>query len=547
MTAALVQIKNLSIAFPDNPEEAPAIQDLNFDLFPGQCLGLVGESGSGKSMTALAMMQLLPLGAVVGENSQILFQGEDLLSLSEKKMRLIRGKKIGLIFQDAMSAFNPVLTVGEQLKEVLRLHRKLFRSRAQKEAITILKNVGIQNPERALRAYPHELSGGMRQRAMIGMTLAGDPDIIIADEPTTALDVTLQAQILALLKNLKEQYQKTLIFISHDLAVVAQLADHIIVMRNGLKVEEASTQQFFEAPQNAYTKKLLAAILPATAQKIPDPNLETLLTVRDFKVHFPIKKGILKRTVGYIKAVDGIDFQIPKGETLALVGESGSGKTTTGKAILKLIPATSGEVYFRDINLLNLNRQKMQKIRENMQIIFQDPVAALNPRLMIFDSICEGLWALGKIRSKKEALQKVDEFLEKVSLPSNIKWRYPHEFSGGQRQRICIARALALEPQLLILDEPTSALDVSIQKQILELLDDLQKNLKLTYLLITHNLGVVAHMAHSTAVMYEGKIVERGDTQSLLKNPQHPYTQQLLQSIPIIEESLTRKGRLLSS
>ncbi len=544
MSSPLLQIKDLSIAFQQSnlsQHQYPVVHQLNLDLFPGQCLGLVGESGSGKSMTALAMMQLLPFGARVGQQSQILFQGQDLLSLSEKQMRHVRGKKIGLIFQDAMSAFNPVLTIGEQLKEVLKLHQKLSNHHAQMKATEILDTVGIKEPSQALRAYPHELSGGMRQRAMIGMALAGDPDILIADEPTTALDVTLQAQILSLLKNLKNQFQKTLLFISHDLAVVAELADEIIVMKNGLKIEQASTQHFFEKPKTEYTKKLLAAILPNIARKIgayagEEIPLTPLLSVSNFKVHFPIKRGIFKRTVGYVKAVDGINFEIRTGETLALVGESGSGKTTAGKAILKLIPSTSGSIHFKGIDLLKLSSGKTRKMRENMQIIFQDPVSALDPRFMIFDSISEGLYALQKVRSRKEALKKVDELLAKVNLSSDSKWRYPHEFSGGQRQRICIARALALEPKLLILDEPTSALDVSIQKQILELLEELQNTLKLSYLLITHNLGVVAYMAHNTAVMYNGKIVEHGDTNSILSHPQHQYTQQLLNSIPIIKE-----------
>lgn len=517
----------------------PAVHHFNFDLFPGQCLGLVGESGSGKSMAALAMMQLLPYGAIVGKESAILFQGQDLLSLSEKEMRHIRGKKIGLIFQDAMSAFNPVLTIGDQLKEVLKLHRTLSSSSAQDEAIAILNKVGIKETEQALRAYPHELSGGMRQRAMIGMALAGDPDILIADEPTTALDVTLQAQILALLKNLKTQFNKTLLFISHDLAVVAQLADEIIVMKNGVKIEQDSTENFFARPKEAYTQKLLAAILPHVARKSAPPLTSTppvLLRVSDFKVHFPIKRGILKRTMGYVKAVDGVNFHIHAGETLALVGESGSGKTSIGKAILKLIPTSGGKVELNGIDLQSLNAKKTREMRENMQIIFQDPVSALDPRFMIFDSIAEGLLALKKVGSRKEALKKVDELLAQVHLPTNSKWRYPHEFSGGQRQRICIARALALEPQLLILDEPTSALDVSIQKQILELLDELQKTRQLSYLLITHNLGVVAYMAHRTAVMFQGKLVEQGDTQAILSHPQHEYTRQLLNSIPIIQE-----------
>lgn len=533
----IISVKSLSIVFPNN--SLVAVDKLNFELYKGQCLGLVGESGSGKSMTALALMQLLPDNALVSKNSEVLFNNTDLLNLTEKQMRKIRGGKIGMIFQDAMSAFNPVFTIGYQLTEVLYFHKNLSKKTAVKKAHELLHKVGIVDIPRTMQAYAHELSGGMRQRAMIAMALAGDPEILIADEPTTALDVTIQAQIIDLLLKLKTEFNKALLFISHDLAVVSQLADDICVMQNGRKVEQANTFAFFNQPQQDYSKKLIAAIPSTVPRKEVAAESKSLLAVQDLKVYFPIKKGILKRTVGYIKAVDGIDFTINTGETLALVGESGSGKTTAGKAILQLIASTGGQINFRGVDLLSLSNRKMRAMRNHLQIIFQDPIASLNPRMMVVDCIAEGLIALNRVKSRKEAMQKVDQLLQNVHLEPDSKYRYPHEFSGGQRQRICIARALALEPDLLVLDEPTSALDVSIQMQILNLLDELQQKLHLSYLLITHNLGVVAYMAHKTAVMYQGKIVEHGTTAAILENPKHDYTKKLLLSIPTIKEPVT--------
>ena len=533
MSDTLLKVKDLSIAFAKQP--TPVVDRLSFALSRGQCLGLVGESGSGKSMTALAIMQLLPAAARVSYASKVLFQGEDLLTCSERQMRKIRGAGIGLIFQDAMAAFNPVFTIGNQLLEILQLHKRLNKRQAYLTAINLLERVGIHEPVRMLQSYAHQLSGGMRQRAMIAMALSCDPKLLIADEPTTALDVTIQAQILELLLELKKQQKMTLLFISHDLAVVSKLADEIVVLKSGQIVEQAKTKVFFSAPQSNYSKTLLAAIPALTARKTAQQSA-LLLRVDNLKVHFPIRKGILKRVKSYVKAVDGIDLSIPKGQTLALVGESGSGKTTTGKAILRLLSPSAGSIMLEGLNLTKLSRQALKQARRKMQIIFQDPYSALNPRMLVFDSLAEGLFTQAKAHSRKQAEKLIDAALTQVHLPIAGKWRYPHEFSGGQRQRLCIARALVLEPELLILDEPTSALDVSIQMQILKLLEELQQRLNLTYLLITHNLGVVAYLAEFIAVMFRGKIIEQGETSAILSNPTQPYTKKLFNAIPTLHE-----------
>lgn len=538
------------------------LENINFDIYEGQCLGLVGESGSGKSLTALSILQLLPLNIAVDIQSQILFNYQDLLNYSERQMRKIRGADIGIIFQDAMSAFNPVLTIGQQINEVLRQHRGLTRLSRQKTTIDLLTEVGIRQPEQCAKAYPHELSGGMRQRAMIAMALAGEPKLLIADEPTTALDVTLQAQILTLLKDLQQQRRMTLLFISHHLALVAKIADEIVVMRKGKVVEKVSAALFFSKRSKTsqkiisinhvtlsadqkkglekfsdltYSHQLLQAVLPIENFLGPATSSKKLLQVAGLTVHFPIKRGLFKRTVGVIKAVDRINFEIAEGETMALIGESGSGKTTTAKAILRLIPNVQGEVFYKDQNLMFLPPKKMRKMRAKMQIIFQDPFSALDPRLLIEDSILEGMLTQKKIYKRSEGLKKVDEWLQQVELPSQIKQRYPHQLSGGERQRVCIARALAVEPRLLVLDEPTSALDLTIQKQILDLLRKLQLKFNLSYLLITHDVNVVAYMAHRVAVMHQGTIVEQGISAAVLTTPQHKYTQELLSAVPNLD------------
>jgi len=536
MTGSAINIKNLTIGFGIGKQSTYAVKALNLAIEPGQCMGLVGESGSGKSITALAIMQLLPYAAWVNQNSQILLQQENILNYSEKAMRHIRGGRIGMIFQDAMSAFNPVFTVGHQMTESLYAHRHLRFRKAKQRAFALLEEAGVSEPKRIFNAYPHQLSGGMRQRAMIAMALCGEPEFVIADEPTTALDVTLQAQVLELLKDLKSKHNISLLFISHDLAVVSQLADDITVLKKGHCVEQATRHAFFTNPSDAYSRKLLASIPSTEPRHEMSRSEKKLVEIEGLKVYFPIRKGVFKRKVGDIKAVDGIDFNLMQGQTMALVGESGSGKTTVAKAIVQLVKSTDGSVIFEGTDLTKLSKRAVRSKRDDFQIIFQDPYSALNPRMLIADSICEALSAQKIIRSRKKQLARVDELLECVGLLPEHKWRYPHEFSGGERQRICIARALALKPKLLILDEPTSALDVSIQMQILKLLEELQDQFGMTYLLITHNLSVVAYMSQHLAVMHRGKIVEQGPTEVLLQEPQDEYTKKLLASIPAIRD-----------
>ena len=521
----LLDIRHLSVKIAGSVQ--PVVDDLSFSVDKGQCLGLVGESGSGKTLTALATVQLLPVAARISTASEIQFLGKDILNYSERRMRRIRGKKIGMIFQDAMSAFNPVLSIGEQLTEILRLHLNLKHNPAKQRALALLAETGIADPPRCLQSYPFELSGGMRQRAMIAMALAADPELLIADEPTTALDVALQAQILGLLRELSQQRQMAVLFISHDLKVVSRLADEIVVLQKGRKVEQGARQTFFTQAQHPYSQKLLNAILPAQARKQPLAEAPEILTITHLHVYFPIRKGIFRRVVGQVKAVDGVDFSIGAGETFALVGESGCGKTTTAKAIVRLLPVTEGHIYLNNSELTALSGSALRRQRKALQIIFQDPYSALDPRMLIVDSLIEGMRAQTRFISQKKSLAAVDRLLQLVELPLSAKSRYPHEFSGGERQRLCLARALALEPQLLILDEPTSALDVSIQKQVLMLLEKLQDELGISYLLITHDLGVVAYLAHRVAVMHQGKIVETGSTEAILTNPKNKYTQRL--------------------
>jgi len=505
----------------------PVVQEVSFTLKQGECRALVGESGSGKSLTSLAILQLLPHAAQVSRESKIRYQGQDLLDFSEQKMRHVRGKHIAMIFQDAMTAFNPVFTVGFQINEVIKQHRVTRAQHAKSHLFHLLEEVGIDDPKRCYHAYPHELSGGMRQRAMIAMSLAAKPAILIADEPTTALDVTLQEQIIALLKEQQRKRNMSLLFISHDLAVVSQLADDITVLKQGHVVEENRASAFFAHPQHEYSQQLIAAIPSDSARhQEPVPNEKPLLQLQQIKIHYPIRKGLFKRVVGQVKAVDGISLKLYQGKTVALVGESGSGKTTTGKCLVNLLPKTAGDILLDGTPLYKTT---------DIQMVFQDPYTALNPRMLIGESIAEGMLIQGIATHKQQAQLQTESLLEKVGLEPQARLRYPHEFSGGQRQRICIARALALKPKVLVLDEPTSALDVSIQMQILRLLESLQQEHQFAYLLITHNLSVVAYMAQYTAVMHKGKIVEQNITATLLKNPQHEYTQKLLSSIPTIK------------
>lgn len=527
----MLTISNLTIGFQTQDKIFPVVDNVCMSLEAGQCLGLVGESGSGKTLTALSILQLLPTTTYVSRDSQIIFQGKNLLDLSEKEMRKIRGKHIGMIFQDAMSALNPVLTIGQQLQETILLHLPLSHKKAKSRSLELLQDVGISDCLRCYQSYPHQLSGGMRQRAMIAIAIAAEPQIIIADEPTTALDVTIQAQVLEVLNNLKNKKQCGLLFIGHDFSVIKKMADNITVLKNGKVVESKEASLFFQHPEHPYSQKLLDAVLPLTPKKtMMALSTKTLLSVEHLKINFPIRKGFFKRIKSVMKAVDDISFEIKIGETLALVGESGSGKTTAGKGILQLIKNTGGNIIFQNQNLSHLSKKKLRDLRCDMQIIFQDPFASLDPRMMIVDSLCEGLLIQKKYKNQKEAIPFIDELLKQVELTEDCKWRYPHEFSGGQRQRICIARALSLSPKLLILDEPTSALDLLTQKQILLLLERLQNEKQLSYLFITHNLSIVAYLAHKVAVMHHGKIVEYGITSDILYAPKDSYTQELMRN-----------------
>lgn len=518
----LLSVKNLSVKFGG----ATVVNKINFEIFLGQTLALVGESGSGKSLTALAIMQLLPLAAKLDPNSCIYLEGEDLLHKSELMMQKIRGSEISMVFQEAITALNPVLTIGHQIDEVLKAHKRV---RSHQRIIECLTEVGISDPEQCAVSYPHQLSGGMKQRAMIAIALAAEPKLLIADEPTTALDVTIQAQVLELMQNIQKKRGMSVLFITHDIGIVKKIADHVVVMKEGDIVEQKSVASFFQNPEHEYSKHLFNSIPSAAIREreIITEHRDSVLVAQDLKIHYPIKKGIFKRVVGYVKAVDGVSFELQAGKTLALVGESGSGKTTAGLGVLDLLRITSGSIKYQNGAELN---------RKDYQIIFQDPYSSMNPRMMIADIISEGMRA----QKLPVTTAKIDELLTMVGLEPEYKYRYPHEFSGGQRQRICIARALALEPKVLICDEPTSALDVSVQMHILKLMVKLQQKLDLSYLLITHDFSVVSYLADEVAVMHHGKIVEQGEVETILKSPQHEYTKKLLASVPIIETALPK-------
>ncbi len=612
MTEPLLSIRNLKTIFDLESQTARVVDGISFDIKRGETFALLGESGCGKSMTSLSVMRLVPLPGEIVEG-EILLEGEDLLNLSESGMRNVRGNRIAMIFQEPMTSLNPVLTVGQQIGESLLRHKVLRGEATRSRIVELLSSVGIPAPESRIDEYPHQLSGGMKQRVMIAIALAGEPDLLIADEPTTALDVTIQAQVLELLKELQQKTGMAILLITHDLGVVSEMADHVGVMYAGHIVEQASREQFFSNPQHPYSRKLFNSLpdmqkrdqaleiikgtVPALSQQFKGCRFEgrcdyawtpcreqlpewhhigsdhvvrchradavmladwpeisvdkgaqlhrpsesesteqTLLNVKGLKVHFRIHKGLFKRAAGYVYAVDGIDIQIARGKTLALVGESGCGKTTAGKAILQLNRATAGNVLFEGEDLSQLSGERLRQRRCDFQIIFQDPFSSMNPRMMIGDIIEEGMIAQGVGGNVQQRRLKVDTLLEHVGLSATMRNRYPHEFSGGQRQRICIARALALEPKLIICDEPTSALDVSVQAQILNLLKELQAEFGISFLFITHNISVVAYLADDVAVMYLGRIVERGKVAEVLETPLHPYTQALLSAVPTIDQ-----------
>ena len=525
--SSILSVEQLTLSIEGNA----LLKAISFEIQEGEVFALVGESGSGKSLTSLAIMRLLP-EVISVSSGDIKLKNKSLFSLPEYEMQKIRGKSIAMIFQEPMSALNPVMTIGEQVAEVIKIHLGLKKDAVKQKVISLFEEVALKNPEERYTWYPHQLSGGQKQRVMIAIALACEPDLLIADEPTTALDVTIQAQVLKLLKTIQSKRKLSILFITHDLAVVSQIADRVAVLREGIIVEEADCKDFFNSPGHTYTQSLLK---DARGIKIERNNVKTqsLLEVKNLKVHFPIKKGFFQRTVGYVNAVDGVSFSIPKGKTLALVGESGSGKSTIGQAILSLIPLTEGEVVFDGTNLSTLSTSRLKPYRQKIQVIFQDPFSALNPRMTIGEIIREGMVSLG-VGPKKKTLQDdiIKELLVKVDLDVEYVHRYPHEFSGGQRQRIGIARALAVNPELIICDEPTSALDVSVRTQILNLLQKLQQESGVSYLFITHDLSIVPVIADEVAVMKEGKIVEQGSVASVMENPKHAYTQRLLQAAP---------------
>ena len=604
----LLKVENLRAYF-DTPEGiARAVDGIGFDIRRGETVALLGESGCGKSVTALSLLRLLPEPAGRIAGGQVRLDGQDLLRLPERDLRAVRGRRIAMIFQEPQTSLNPVLTVGEQIREALPEKRSLSRAPAHARVIELLRAVGISDPARRVHDYPHQLSGGMKQRVMIAMALAARPDILIADEPTTALDVTIQAQILGLLEDLQKQTGMAILLITHDLGVVAGTADRVAVMYAGQIVEVAPRAAFFAAPKHPYSQKLFRSLPsrlkrgaalevirgavpkltqefracrfaercdrawelcrrrapgwtttadggvrchlyapgsvppPAPARDVTAPAVAPapasgapLLEVRDLKVHFPITRGVLRRVVGYVKAVDGVSLAIPAGRTLALVGESGCGKTTVGKGVLQLLRPTAGSVVFDGRELTALSWRALRPLRRQFQVIFQDPYGSLDPRMPVGEIIEEGMRTLGVGGDRATRRARVAELLAHVGLERDAMRRYPHEFSGGQRARIAIARALAVEPRLIVCDEPTSALDVSVQAQILNLLKRLQDELGLSYLFITHNLSVVEYLAHEVAVMYLGRIVEHGRVEEVLDAPRHPYTEALLAAVPRLD------------
>lgn len=625
MSDALLLVQGLITEISGGPraDRPPArvVDGVSFGLRRGETFALLGESGCGKSMTALSLMRLLPeAGRIAG--GSIRFGGTELLRLTESEMRRVRGGRLAMVFQEPQTSLNPVLTAGDQIAEAVRVHAG--RAQVQSRVLELLRAVGIPDPVRRLGEYPHQLSGGMKQRVMIAMALAGDPELLIADEPTTALDVTIQAQVLTLLKGLRASTGMAVLLITHDLGVVAETADRLAVMYAGQVVETGGVADFFAGPAHPYSRMLLEslpdadkrrgrlAVIPGRVPPLdqrfegcrfaprcpwvmarcqseaPDwtdlgvgrgvrchlwsgeigrardwdpiargastqkgapsdppagptaPADRILLEARGLQVHFPIHRGVFRRVVGQVRAVDGVNLSLEPGRTLALVGESGCGKTTAGKGLLQLIAPTGGSVRYEGRELRGLSHRALRPFRKDLQIIFQDPFAAMNPRMLVGDIVGEGLQALGIERSRTARQRRVAELLELVGMAPEAVDRYPHEFSGGQRQRLCIARALAVEPKLIVCDEPTSALDVSVQAQILNLLKDLQDRLGIAYLFITHNLSVVAYLAHEVSVMYLGRVVERGPVDAVLGDPRHPYTRALLSAVPVVDEAKRR-------
>ena len=526
MSSPLIRIENLSVHFKTPDSVIEALRGVSFDIPQGKNIALVGESGSGKSVTALSLLRLHDEARTLYPTGKIEFQGQDLLSCSDRDIHSIRGRDISMIFQEPMTSLNPVYPVAKQLIEPLLIHQKMDKPGARKRAIELLDRVGIPDPQRQIDSFPHMMSGGQRQRVMIAMALACKPKLLIADEPTTALDVTIQQQILDLLAELQAEFNMSVLLITHDLNLVRHYSEYVCVMREGEIVEQAATDQLFSQPAHSYTQQLLKAE-PERITSTIDAGHKPLMSCKDLRVYFPITKGFFKRRISEVKAVDQIDLELLPGETLGIVGESGSGKTTLGMSLLKLEQST-GEVYFDDQPLHRMSESEVRPMRKDFQVVFQDPFSSLSPRRTVEQIIGEGLMLHFPSMDKSQRRQKIIAVLEEVGLDEQVLWRYPHEFSGGQRQRIAIARAVVLEPKLLLLDEPTSALDVSVQKQVLELLVKLQQNYGMSYLFISHDLKVIRAISHRVMVMRQGRVVEQGDTETLFDNPRHDYTHQLL-------------------
>jgi len=526
MTAPLLSVRDLSVAFHQGGKESLAVDRVSFEIMPGEVLALVGESGSGKSVTANSILKLLPYPAASHPSGQILFEGKDLLTLPMRDLRSVRGNDITMIFQEPMTSLNPLHSIERQIGEILELHQTLTGAPARARILELLNQVGIRDPEKRLKAFPHELSGGQRQRVMIAMALANRPKLLIADEPTTALDVTVQAQILELLAGLKNQHHMSMLFITHDLGIVRKFADRVCVMTKGKIVETGTVEQVFTNPQHAYTRHLLAAE-PKGEPPPADDKKPVVMQGADIKVWFPIKAGLMRKVVDHVKAVDGIDITLREGQTVGVVGESGSGKTTLGLALSRLI-SSKGRISFIGQSIDAYSYAMMKPLRNRLQVVFQDPYGSLSPRMSVGDIIAEGLKVHETSLSYEERDRRVATALEEVGLDPATRWRYPHEFSGGQRQRIAIARAMVLKPRFVMLDEPTSALDMSVQAQVVDLLRDLQSKHDLAYLFISHDLKVVKALANEVIVMRHGKIVESGPAKSIFEAPKEDYTRALM-------------------
>ena len=531
----LVEIENLQVKFNTDSGEVNAVNGISFNIKKGETLALVGESGSGKSVTARAIIRLLAENAIISDQTSIKFNGTNINSYSEKEYQNIRGKNISMIFQEPMSSLNPIYTIENQISEVLRIHGKFSDKELKEKCLELLKQVQIPEPESRLSQYPHQLSGGQRQRIMIAIAIANNPDLLIADEPTTALDVTVQTEILKLLQSLQQKYQMSILFITHDLTIVRQISDRVCVMYNGKIKETGITKEIFENPKDDYTKHLLSSE-PEERDLHYDKNGRSILSGENLNVTFNTKVKVSGRNkVLSINAVNNISLDIKEGETLGIVGESGSGKTTLGQTLLRLVDRESntdveGEIKFFDDRIDHLSRKQFKPFRNQMQIVFQDPYASLNPRLSVKQIIEEGLIVALNMKDKNERLNKIENIMKEVGLEPSSMLRFPHEFSGGQRQRIAIARSFVLNPKFVLLDEPTSALDLSIQKQILELLLQLQKNHKTTYIFISHDLRVIRSISHNLIVMKDGSILEQGVAKNILTNPQNDYTKNLIKS-----------------